>query len=34
MADLENGLFSGSNPGKNTADPSITYRFVTAVLKG
>jgi hypothetical protein len=34
MADLENGLFSGSNPKENPNDPSITYRFVTAVVKG
>jgi hypothetical protein len=34
MADLENGLFSGSSAGKNTGDPSISYRFVTAVIKG
>lgn len=34
MADLENGLFSGKSSGQNTADPSITYRFVTAVVKG
>lgn len=34
MADLENGLFSGSSTGENSADPSITYRFVTAVVKG
>ncbi|KAH8649111.1 Arabinofuranosidase complexed with arabinose [Xylariales sp. PMI_506] len=34
MADLENGLFSGSSAGQNTADPSISYRFVTAVVKG
>ena len=34
MADLENGLFSGTNPKQNTADPSISYRFVTAVVKG
>ncbi|KAI1749160.1 Arabinosidase B [Xylaria castorea] len=34
MADLENGLFSGSSTKQNTADPSITYRFVTAVIKG
>ncbi|KAF8294751.1 fungal alpha-L-arabinofuranosidase [Clavulina sp. PMI_390] len=34
MADLENGLFSGSSAGKNTADPAITYRFVTAAVKG
>ncbi|KAG6829312.1 hypothetical protein H0H92_004991 [Tricholoma furcatifolium] len=34
MADLENGLFSGSSAGQNTGDPSITSRFVTAVVKG
>lgn len=34
MADLENGLFSGESAGQNTADPSISYRFVTAVIKG
>ncbi|KAI1774208.1 Arabinosidase B [Hypoxylon cercidicola] len=34
MADLENGLFSGSGAGLNRADPSISYRFVTAALKG
>ncbi|OAQ62752.1 alpha-N-arabinofuranosidase precursor [Pochonia chlamydosporia 170] len=34
MADLENGLFSGANPKNNPADPSISYRFVTAVVKG
>jgi non-reducing end alpha-L-arabinofuranosidase len=34
MADLENGLFSGFNPKQNTANPSITFRFVTAIVKG
>ncbi|KAH8797610.1 Arabinosidase B [Flagelloscypha sp. PMI_526] len=34
MADLENGLFSGINAGNNGGDPSITYRFVTAIIKG
>ncbi|TVY78533.1 putative alpha-L-arabinofuranosidase B [Lachnellula suecica] len=34
MADLENGLFSGKSAGQNTADVSITSRFVTAMLKG
>ncbi|GAB7355649.1 hypothetical protein MBLNU459_g6364t1 [Dothideomycetes sp. NU459] len=34
MADLENGLFSGESPAKNTNDPSISYRFVTAAVKG
>jgi len=34
MADLENGLFSGSNPKNNAADPSISFRFLTTVLKG
>ncbi|KAJ4383670.1 hypothetical protein N0V86_001725 [Didymella sp. IMI 355093] len=34
MADLENGLFSGQGAKQNTGDPSITYRFVTAIVKG
>jgi hypothetical protein len=34
MADLENGLFSGQNPKNNAGDPSITSRFVSAVIKG
>ncbi|KAH7150345.1 alpha-L-arabinofuranosidase B, catalytic-domain-containing protein [Dactylonectria estremocensis] len=34
MADLENGLFSGVNSGNNAGDPSISYRFVTAAIKG
>ena len=34
MADLENGLFSGANVKQNTGDPSISYRFFTAALKG
>ncbi|GAK63300.1 uncharacterized protein PAN0_003d1504 [Moesziomyces antarcticus] len=34
MADLENGLFSGYNPKQNTGDPSISSRFVTAIVKG
>lgn len=34
MADLENGLFSGVNPKNNAGDPTITYRFTTAVVKG
>lgn len=34
MADLENGLFSGYDPINNPADPTITSRFVTAVVKG
>jgi len=34
MADLENGLFSGSNAKNNAGDPSIDYRFVTAIVKG
>ncbi|KAI2466915.1 Arabinosidase B [Annulohypoxylon bovei var. microspora] len=34
MADLENGLFSGSSAGQNTANPSVTSRFVTAAIKG
>lgn len=34
MADLENGLFSGQSAKVNSADPTIDYRFVTAVVKG
>ncbi|KAL4765043.1 alpha-L-arabinofuranosidase B [Aspergillus foveolatus] len=34
MADLENGLFSGQSSDYNAGDPSISYRFVTAILKG
>lgn len=34
MADLENGLFSGRGARQNTGDPSISYRFVTAAVKG
>ncbi|RFU78900.1 alpha-l-arabinofuranosidase b [Trichoderma arundinaceum] len=34
MADLENGLFSGSGAHNNAGDPSISFRFVTAVVKG
>jgi hypothetical protein len=34
MADEENGLFSGSDPHLNANDPTITNRFVTAIVKG
>jgi non-reducing end alpha-L-arabinofuranosidase len=34
MADMENNLISGANVGYNAEDPSIAYRFVTAMLKG
>ena len=34
MGDLENGLFSGQSAVNNPSDPSISYRFVTAVVKG
>ncbi len=34
MADLENGLFSGENPKQNEQDASISYRFVSAFVKG
>ncbi|GAW17777.1 hypothetical protein ANO14919_072440 [Xylariales sp. No.14919] len=34
MADLENGLFSGQGSKNNAGDPSISSRFITAVLKG
>lgn len=34
MADLENGLFSGVNAGYNANDPTVSHRFLTAILKG
>lgn len=34
MADLENGLFSGESATNNPADPTISSRFVTAIIKG
>ena len=34
MADLENGLFSGVNQHYNANDPSISHRFLTAIIKG
>ncbi|KAK7946030.1 Arabinosidase B [Apiospora aurea] len=34
MADLENGLFSGPSVKNNAGDPSISHRFLTAVVKG
>ncbi|WPG99136.1 Putative alpha-N-arabinofuranosidase B [Acrodontium crateriforme] len=34
MADMENGLFSGFNVANNPADPSISDRFITAIVKG
>jgi non-reducing end alpha-L-arabinofuranosidase len=34
MADMENGLYSGVNAGLNSNDPTINYRFTTAIIKG
>jgi hypothetical protein len=34
MADLENGLFSGVNQHLNSGDPTINYRYTTAIIKG
>lgn len=34
MADMENGLFSGAGAANNPGDPSISSRFVTAIIKG
>ncbi|WP_229691487.1 arabinofuranosidase catalytic domain-containing protein, partial [Sphaerisporangium melleum] len=34
MADLENGLFSGVNQKYNAGNPSISHRFLTAIVKG
>ena len=34
MADMENGLYSGVNAGYNANDPTLNYRYLTAVIKG
>src|SRR5260370_7739225 len=34
MADMENGLFSGSKTGLNSGDPTINHRFTTAMIEG
>jgi non-reducing end alpha-L-arabinofuranosidase len=34
MADMENGLYSGSNAGYNANDPTISDRFTTAMIEG
>jgi hypothetical protein len=34
MADLENGLFSGVNQRLNSGDPTVNFRFLTAIVKG
>jgi hypothetical protein len=34
MGDLENGLFSGPKAGANANDPTVTHRFLTAIVKG
>ncbi|KAI0146851.1 Arabinosidase B [Xylariaceae sp. FL1272] len=34
LADLENGLYTGAGTGLNSQNPTINYRFVTAVVKG
>ena len=34
MADMENGLFSGSNVHLNSGDPTVNFRFTTAIVKG
>ena len=34
MADMENGLFSGQGAGLNSADPTTSYRFTTAMVEG
>jgi non-reducing end alpha-L-arabinofuranosidase len=34
MADLENGLYSGVNFGFNSNDPSVNFRYLTAIVKG
>ena len=34
MADMENGLYSGVNAGYNANDPTINYRYTTAMIEG
>jgi non-reducing end alpha-L-arabinofuranosidase len=34
MADMENGLFSGVNQHLNSGDPTISFRFTSAIIKG
>jgi hypothetical protein len=34
MADLENGIFSGSSTGANSTDTSTAFDYVTAIVKG
>jgi hypothetical protein len=34
MADMENGLYSGVNAGYNANDPTVDYRYTTAIIKG
>ena len=34
MADMENGLYSGSAAGFNANDPTTNYRFTTAMVEG
>ncbi|HMD95511.1 MAG TPA: arabinofuranosidase catalytic domain-containing protein [Trebonia sp.] len=34
MADMENGLFSGASAGYNANDPTINYRYTTAMIEG
>jgi hypothetical protein len=34
MADMENGLFSGASAGLNSADPTTSYRYTTAMIEG
>jgi hypothetical protein len=34
MADLENGLYSGVNAGFNSNDPTVNFRYLTAIIKG
>jgi hypothetical protein len=34
MADMENGLYSGVNAGYNANDPTVSNRFLTAIVKG
>jgi hypothetical protein len=34
QADMENGLFGGAQQFGNTNNPTLTYRYLTAIVKG
>jgi hypothetical protein len=34
LVDMENGVYGGSKAQDNTNDPTLTYRYLTAIIKG